>query len=60
MFFAFLNSLIFTTKFTNVMSKTTQHPVSTMPITSLSITEQVCIKGGMAATEEEKRKKIKK
>jgi hypothetical protein len=46
--------------FTNFMSKTTLHTVTMPPLTPLSINEQTYIKGGMAATEEEKRAKIKK
>jgi hypothetical protein len=42
------------------MSNTTKNLGSPMGILPLRITEQTHIKGGMAATEEEKRAKIKK
>jgi hypothetical protein len=41
------------------MSKTTQQPVRISDIMPLSVTEQTHILGGMATTEEEKRKKVK-
>jgi hypothetical protein len=41
------------------MSKTSQQHVRIMDIVPLSVTEQTHISGGMATTEEEKRKRVK-